>query len=72
MDPDVPDWPVEEALCLAKLAIRCAKLRKKDRPDLNDVVLPELCRLRKLVEERMASLYFADGGGWPQYRSKCS
>ncbi|CAN1182939.1 hypothetical protein LINPERPRIM_LOCUS527 [Linum perenne] len=20
----------------------------------------------------MASLYFAGGGGWPQYRSKCS
>ncbi|CAN1171578.1 Putative U-box domain-containing protein 53 [Linum perenne] len=63
---------MEEALCLAKLAIRCADLRKKDRPDLNDVVLPELCRLRKLVEERMASLYFVGGGGWPQHRSKCS
>ncbi|CAN1179978.1 U-box domain-containing protein 52 [Linum perenne] len=69
LDPDVPDWPVDEALSLAKLAIRCAELRKKDRPDLNDVVLPELCRLRELAEERMASLYFAGGGCWPQYRS---
>ncbi|CAN1787178.1 U-box domain-containing protein 51 [Linum perenne] len=68
-DPDVPDWPVAEGLCLEKLVIQCAELRKKDRPDLNDLVLPELWRLRELAEERMASLYFADGGGWPQYRS---
>ncbi|CAN0903631.1 U-box domain-containing protein 52 [Linum grandiflorum] len=69
LDPDVPDWPVEDALRMAKLAIRCAELRKKDRPDLSEVVLPELCRLRDVAEEKMASLYFAGGGGWSQFRS---
>lgn len=53
LDPTVPDWPVEEALSFAKMAIRCAELRRKDRPDLGKVVLPELNRLRELAEENM-------------------
>lgn len=28
------DWPVEEALNFAQLALKCAELRRKDRPDL--------------------------------------
>ncbi|XP_068636217.1 U-box domain-containing protein 35-like [Aristolochia californica] len=48
LDHTVPDWPVEEALGYAKLALKCAELRRKDRPDLVTVVLPELNRLRKL------------------------
>ncbi|CAN0901683.1 U-box domain-containing protein 52 [Linum grandiflorum] len=61
LDQDVPDWPVEEAMKLAKLGIQCAELRRKDRPDLKEVLLPELSRLRGLAEEKMASLYFAGG-----------
>ncbi|KAJ0235809.1 Kinase with adenine nucleotide alpha hydrolases-like domain-containing protein [Hirschfeldia incana] len=53
LDPAVPDWPVEEALVAAKLALQCAELRRKDRPDLGSVVLPELNRLRTLAEESM-------------------
>lgn len=48
LDPTVPDWPVLEALSFAKLALWCCELRKKDRPDLSTVVLPELVRLRDL------------------------
>ncbi|XVE88674.1 hypothetical protein DITRI_Ditri19aG0088100 [Diplodiscus trichospermus] len=54
LDPTVPDWPVEEALSLAKLALRCCELRKRDRPDLDSVVLPELNRLRDLALENEA------------------
>lgn len=50
LDPKVPDWPVEEALILAKMGIQCAELRRKDRPDLGKEVLPELQRLRQLAE----------------------
>ncbi|XP_021889386.1 U-box domain-containing protein 52 [Carica papaya] len=53
LDPTVPEWPVEEALSFAKMAIKCAELRRKDRPDLAKVVLPELERLRALAEESM-------------------
>ncbi|PSR93579.1 Serine/threonine-protein kinase [Actinidia chinensis var. chinensis] len=57
LDPAVPDWPVEEALSFAKIALKCAELRRKDRPDLGKVVMPELERLRALAEENM----MADG-----------
>lgn len=53
LDPDVKDWPVEEALKFAKLSIQCAEMRKRDRPDLGKVVLPELNRLRAIAEESM-------------------
>ena len=56
LDPAVPDWPVEEALNFAKLALGCAELRRRDRPDLGNVVLPELNRLRMLAEENMPSI----------------
>ncbi|KAK7261016.1 hypothetical protein RIF29_27319 [Crotalaria pallida] len=46
LDPMIHDWPVEEALSFAKLALKCAELSKKDRPDLASVVVPELNRLR--------------------------
>ncbi|XVF27012.1 hypothetical protein REPUB_Repub14bG0069700 [Reevesia pubescens] len=55
LDPTVPDWPVEEALSLARLALQCCELRKKDRPDLDSVVLPELNRLRDLALEHEAN-----------------
>ncbi|KAK7311822.1 hypothetical protein RJT34_10199 [Clitoria ternatea] len=48
LDPSVPDWPLEETLSFAKLAVQCAELRRKDRPDLSKVILPELNRLRDL------------------------
>nr|XP_011468522.1 PREDICTED: U-box domain-containing protein 52-like [Fragaria vesca subsp. vesca] len=53
LDPAVPDWPVEEALKFAKLGLQCAEMRRKDRPDLGKVVLPELNRLSALAEESM-------------------
>ncbi|XP_042461739.1 U-box domain-containing protein 34-like isoform X2 [Zingiber officinale] len=48
LDPTVTDWPMEETLGFARLALKCAELRRKDRPDLGMVVLPELNRLRNL------------------------
>ncbi|GER51288.1 protein kinase family protein [Striga asiatica] len=57
LDPSVPDWPAEQALALARLALRCAELRRKDRPDLGKVVVPELNRLREFGEERMGHCF---------------
>ncbi|KAG9149739.1 hypothetical protein Leryth_012461 [Lithospermum erythrorhizon] len=53
LDPAVPDWPVEDAMSLANLALQCAELRRKDRPDLGKIVLPELNRLRELANESL-------------------
>ncbi|EPS69919.1 hypothetical protein M569_04840, partial [Genlisea aurea] len=51
LDPSVPCWPMEEASRMAKLALQCAELRRKDRPDLGKVVLPELNKLREIGDE---------------------
>ncbi|GAB2225485.1 hypothetical protein Droror1_Dr00006277 [Drosera rotundifolia] len=72
LDPLVPNWPVEEALCLAKLAVQCAELRRKDRPDLGKVVLPELARLRELADESMMQYMFYPGTAPPSSRSQPS
>ncbi|CAI0628042.1 unnamed protein product [Linum tenue] len=62
LDPTVPDWPVEEALRFANLALQCAELRRKDRPDLGNVVLPELDRLRTLADDVSPAGGFGFGG----------
>uniref|UniRef100_A0A7N0VCN1 RING-type E3 ubiquitin transferase n=1 Tax=Kalanchoe fedtschenkoi TaxID=63787 RepID=A0A7N0VCN1_KALFE len=48
LDSSVTDWPAEEALAFAKLALKCTELRKKDRPDLSQDIVPELNRLRHI------------------------
>ncbi|KAJ0008200.1 hypothetical protein Pint_30735 [Pistacia integerrima] len=55
LDPSVTDWPLDETLSFAKLAFQCAELRRKDRPDLGKVVLPELNKLRELAEDNISS-----------------
>ncbi|KAL2578744.1 hypothetical protein AAZV13_15G025400 [Glycine max] len=50
LDPNVKDWPLEETLSYARLALKCCEMRKRDRPDLSSVILPELNRLRNLGE----------------------
>lgn len=57
LDPNVPDWPIEETLRLAKLSLQCAELRRKDRPDLGKIILPELSRLRDFAAQNMANPY---------------
>ncbi|XP_027773614.1 U-box domain-containing protein 35-like isoform X2 [Solanum pennellii] len=49
LDPSVNDWPLEEALSFAKLSLKCCELRRKDRPDLGSVILPELERLKNIA-----------------------
>ncbi|KAK8683122.1 hypothetical protein V6N13_039189 [Hibiscus sabdariffa] len=60
LDPAVSDWPMAETLAFARLALKCSELRRKDRPDLGQVVLPELNKLRTLAEENM---HFITRGG---------
>lgn len=66
LDPSVTDWPAEETSSFAELALKCAELRRKDRPDLCKVVLPELIKLQSLAE---ASMYSStrDGVSSPVY-----
>lgn len=45
LDKSITDWPLAEAEELAQLALKCLKLRCRDRPDLESEVLPVLKRL---------------------------
>ncbi|XP_022720880.1 U-box domain-containing protein 35-like [Durio zibethinus] len=63
VDPAVTDWPIEETLSFAKLALQCAELRRKDRLDLGKEVLPELCRLREIAQENMNHFFLAGSVG---------
>ncbi|KAL8136992.1 hypothetical protein V2J09_002993 [Rumex salicifolius] len=65
LDPAVPDWPFDETLSLVKLAAKCAEMRKKDRPDLGKVVLPELARLRDFADDSMTQMMFYSGVSTP-------
>lgn len=47
LDTSVTDWPLPEAEELARIALKCCSLRCRDRPDLDQEVLPVL---KKLVD----------------------
>ncbi|XP_020250546.1 U-box domain-containing protein 34 isoform X1 [Asparagus officinalis] len=49
LDKSISDWPLLEAEKLAKLAVKCCRLRCRDRPDLDSEVLPELEELCKVA-----------------------
>ncbi|KAL1205677.1 U-box domain-containing protein 34 [Cardamine amara subsp. amara] len=70
LDPEVPDWPMEEAMALAKLSLQCAELRRKDRPDLGKEILPELNRLRDIGEESLESVFYAGYQGKSPHTSQ--
>lgn len=50
LDPDAGTWPFQETLDLARLGLSCAELRRRDRPDLEDHVLPTLERLKEVAD----------------------
>ncbi|KAI4346523.1 hypothetical protein L6164_007413 [Bauhinia variegata] len=58
LDSAVENWPIDEALRFAKLCLQCAEMKRKDRPDLGKVVLPELNRLREFAEQSMQFMMF--------------
>ncbi|KAI7749334.1 hypothetical protein M8C21_023669 [Ambrosia artemisiifolia] len=50
LDPEAGEWPINETKELAILALSCAELKRKDRPDLKDTVLPVLERLKAVAD----------------------
>ncbi|XP_021686952.2 U-box domain-containing protein 35 isoform X2 [Hevea brasiliensis] len=51
LDSEAGNWPHEETKELALLGLRCAELRRRDRPDLKDQVLPALERLKEIADK---------------------
>ncbi|CAA2968021.1 U-box domain-containing 35-like [Olea europaea subsp. europaea] len=50
LDPEAGEWPIEETKDLAHMALRCTELRRRDRPDLQDEVLPLLEKLKEVSD----------------------
>ena len=50
LDKTAGEWPLEETIDFAKLALKCTKLLRRDRPDLETLVLPELERFKDLAD----------------------
>ncbi|KAI3519597.1 hypothetical protein L1887_08810 [Cichorium endivia] len=55
LDPEAGQWPIDEAKELAVLGLSCAEIRRRDRPDLKDTVLPVLERLKAVASEAQRS-----------------
>ncbi|KAK1392857.1 U-box domain-containing protein 35 [Heracleum sosnowskyi] len=51
LDPEAGNWPIKETKELALLGLSCAELRRRDRPDLTDLVLPVLERLKDVADK---------------------
>eukprot|EP00253_Pinus_taeda_P027562 PITA_27562 len=49
LDENAGDWPLNEALELATLGLKCAEFRRRDRPNLENDVLPKLERFKALA-----------------------
>ncbi|XP_051149040.1 U-box domain-containing protein 34 isoform X2 [Andrographis paniculata] len=50
LDTSIRNWPLAEAEELAQVALKCCKLRCRDRPDLDTEVLPILKRLSEFAD----------------------
>lgn len=51
LDKNAGNWPVEETKTFAELGLSCVELRRRDRPDLQDQVLPSLQRLKEAADK---------------------
>uniref|UniRef100_A0A0A9DFD9 RING-type E3 ubiquitin transferase n=1 Tax=Arundo donax TaxID=35708 RepID=A0A0A9DFD9_ARUDO len=49
LDATAGHWPLSETQELAALALRCSEMRRKDRPDLNNRILPTLELLKDVA-----------------------
>ncbi|KAM3207162.1 hypothetical protein ACQJBY_062400 [Aegilops geniculata] len=49
LDATAGQWPPEEARELAALALRCAEMRRRDRPGLREHILPALERIKDVA-----------------------
>ncbi|XP_074293664.1 U-box domain-containing protein 35-like [Silene latifolia] len=51
LDKEAGKWPDEAAQELASLGLLCSELRGRDRPDLREVILPTLERLKEVADK---------------------
>ncbi|CAN6442020.1 unnamed protein product [Victoria cruziana] len=50
LDKSIKDWPLEQCEDLAHLALKCTRLRCRERPDLELEVIPDLQRFKDVAD----------------------
>ncbi|PIA61713.1 hypothetical protein AQUCO_00200004v1 [Aquilegia coerulea] len=55
LDSRAGSWPIKETNELASLALRCAEMKLRDRPDLSAEVFPVLERLKGIADKASAA-----------------
>ncbi|KAL6976616.1 hypothetical protein U1Q18_025403, partial [Sarracenia purpurea var. burkii] len=53
LDKSIPDWPLVEAEELAQMALKCSRLRCRERPNLETEVLPLLKKLTDIADANL-------------------
>ncbi|CAH8358304.1 unnamed protein product [Eruca vesicaria subsp. sativa] len=53
LDKSVSDWPLAETEELARIGLKCAEFRCRDRPDLKEEVIPVLKRLVETANSKI-------------------
>lgn len=53
LDKSVTDWPLAETEELARIGLRCAEFRCRDRPDLKSEIIPVLKRLVETANSKI-------------------
>ncbi|KAJ0228708.1 U box domain-containing protein [Hirschfeldia incana] len=56
LDVKAGTWPISETRELAALGLWCTEMRRRDRPDLKDLIIPTLERLWKVVDKAQNSV----------------
>ncbi|KAG7535080.1 Protein kinase domain [Arabidopsis thaliana x Arabidopsis arenosa] len=56
LDKKAGSWPISETRELAALGLCCTEMRRRDRPDLKDQIIPALERLKKVANKAQNSL----------------
>jgi serine/threonine protein kinase len=56
LDPMAGSWPISEAMEMATMAIHCSELKRKNRPCLEDDILPKLLKLRSFADDHVAQM----------------
>jgi len=51
LDPEAGQWPIVESQELAFLGLSCVELRRRDRPELKDMILPALEKLKDFADK---------------------
>ncbi|KAJ4877453.1 U-box domain-containing protein 52 [Raphanus sativus] len=67
LDVKAGAWPISETRELAALGLCCTEMRRRDRPDLRDQIIPALERLWRVVDKAQNSISRTPSSGPPSH-----